>query len=211
MDYDIIIWDFNGTMLNDVQLCYQILNTMLQNHHLPTITLQEYKDVFNFPVKEYYQKVGFDVSNYHEFSLEFMDLYQKASLSCHLYPYLKTILKRIHKKKILQVCLSASQIDNLKMQLQHFKIDSYFDFVLGLDNIHAKSKIQIGTNWLQSQGYENKKILCIGDSLHDLEVAKALNADCILVSYGHFSKHRLLHHQCLVVDHLKELKDYLNL
>lgn len=47
MDYDIIIWDFNGTMLNDVQLCYQILNTMLQNHHLPTITLQEYKDVFN--------------------------------------------------------------------------------------------------------------------------------------------------------------------
>ena len=87
----------------------------------------------------------------------------------------------------------------------------FWNFVLGLDNIHAKSKIQIGTNWLQSQGYENKKILCIGDSLHDLEVAKALNADCILVSYGHFSKHRLLHHQCLVVDHLKELKDYLNL
>ncbi len=211
MDYDIIIWDFNGTIINDVQLCHNILNTMLQNHHLPMVTLEEYKDLFNFPVKDYYQKIGIEGSNYHELSIEFMELYQNASLSCPLYPHLKSILKAIKQKKIIQVCLSASQIDNLKMQLKHFQIDTYFDFILGLDNIHAKSKIHLGQKWIQTHHYENKKILCIGDSLHDLEVATALQADCILMSYGHFSKSRLLNHSCIVMDDLNQLKDYFNL
>lgn len=213
MRYDIIIWDFNGTILDDVNLCHQILNQMLSKHHLPTVTLEEYRNIFGFPVIDYYRKVGFNVDNgeYDKLSVEFMELYQKASLSCPLYTNLVSTLQKIKENNILQVCLSASQIDNLKQQLAHFKIDSYFDFVLGLDNIHAKSKLHLGQNWIQQNHFENKKILCIGDSVHDFEVATTLNADCVLMSYGHFLKHRLEKTNCIVLDDLNALLHYLDI
>ena len=213
MNYDIIIWDFNGTLIDDVQLCHNILNIMLSNHQVKNVTLKEYKDKFTFPVIDYYREVGFQVDgdHYHQLSLEFIELYQTSSLTCHLYPHTLSILKKIKEKGYLQVCLSASQIDNLKAQMHHFKIDSYFDYILGLNNIHAKSKIDVGKNWIKDYRFENKKILCIGDSLHDFEVAKALNADCVLMAHGHISKDRLLNAGCPVLDNFKELSLYLNL
>ena len=35
--YDYIIWDFNGTLINDVDLCFNILNTMLSNRNIKTV------------------------------------------------------------------------------------------------------------------------------------------------------------------------------
>lgn len=211
MKYDIIIWDFNGTLLDDVDFCYGILVKLLTNHNVPLVSKYEYKEKFSFPVIEYYREIGFDVDDgkYNALSIEFMKHYQELSLKCSLYPKIKETLSLIKNLGCIQVCLSASQIDNLKQQLIHFNIDKYFDYVLGLDNIHAKSKIHIGQNWIKEHGYENKKILCIGDSSHDFEVANALNADCVLMSYGHYNKHRLEAHRCPVFDNTDQLVNYL--
>jgi len=56
-----IIWDWNGTLLNDIQLCVQTINEMLDKRNLPLLSVNDYKDVFSFPVKNYYQKIGFDL------------------------------------------------------------------------------------------------------------------------------------------------------
>ena len=206
-----MIWDFNGTLLDDVQLCYEILEQLLKENHLPPASMEKYRNQFYFPVKDYYRDMGFDVSNYDALSKRFMELYQKDCLHCSLYPKIEEVLAKIKEQKILQVCLSASQVDHLKMQLEYFKIDTYFDFILGLDNIYAKSKIKIAQNWLKENHLENQKMLCIGDSTHDFEVAKALNADCVLMSYGHFTKNRLAATHAKVFDHMDELIHYLNL
>lgn len=209
MKYDIIIWDFNGTIIDDVNLCYEILEQLLKENNLPPASLKKYRDEFYFPVKEYYRDMGFDVSNYEKLSKRFMELYQDESLKCDLYPKMVETLKTIKENNVLQVCLSASQVDNLNRQLKHFKIDTYFDFILGLSNIFAKSKLNIAKIWLKDNHLENKKILCVGDSTHDFEVANALNADCALMSYGHFSKDRLLKTKAMVFDNLDELMNYL--
>ena len=55
-----IIWDWNGTLLNDAELALFSINVMLKKRLLPTLSLPEYKQVFNFPVKDYYLRIGFD-------------------------------------------------------------------------------------------------------------------------------------------------------
>lgn len=208
--YDIIIWDFNGTIINDVDLCYEILNKMLKSHNLKTISKSQYKNIFRFPVIDYYRDVGFNVenNNYDNLSNEFIELYQNSSLNCKLYPNIKKALKYFKENHYLQICLSASQIDNLKQQLKHFKIDKYFDVILGLDNTHAHSKIDIGKNFLESNNLVDKKILCIGDSTHDYEVSMALNADCYLMSYGHINKKRLKKVTDKVFSNINEMLNY---
>ena len=59
----IFLWDWNGTLVNDVALCSQLLNSQLQRHgHAPLGGVEEYRRVFRFPIEEYYKDAGFDFS-----------------------------------------------------------------------------------------------------------------------------------------------------
>ena len=62
--YNHIIWDWNGTLLNDRWLCVEAINQALNKRNLPMLTEGKYKDVFSFPVEDYYKKVGFDYINH---------------------------------------------------------------------------------------------------------------------------------------------------
>lgn len=205
MNYDLIIWDFNGTLLDDVHLCYDLLVQLLKKYQLPSVSFTEYKDKFTFPVKDYYLSVGFSEEVYPLVSQQFMKMYQQQYLSCQLYSDVISTLQWIKNQNIQQICLSASQIDNLKQQLQEYQIYSYFDTILGLEHIYATSKLKIIQDWLQKNHFQDKKILCIGDSLHDYEVSQVISADCVLLSYGHFQKKRLLAANVPVFDNLQQL------
>ena len=63
MKYQHIIWDWNGTLLNDAWLFVDIMNGVLSNRKLPLITVDDYRKLFCFPVKDYYKKLGFDLEN----------------------------------------------------------------------------------------------------------------------------------------------------
>ena len=58
--YKGIIWDWNGTLLNDTKLAVESMNKILLKRGLPVLTVERYKHVFTFPVRDYYQSVGFD-------------------------------------------------------------------------------------------------------------------------------------------------------
>ena len=66
--------DFNGTVLNDVDLCLNLLNEMLVEKKKNALNIEEYKNVFTFPIKNYYIKAGFDFNGY---------TYEELERSCH--------------------------------------------------------------------------------------------------------------------------------
>ena len=51
-----IVWDWNGTLLNDVNLCFECINRLLVSKNLdPLINLSAYRDIFEFPIQNYYK------------------------------------------------------------------------------------------------------------------------------------------------------------
>ena len=59
--YTHVIWDFNGTVLDDIGAGLDSLNEMLRDRGLPILRDQAaLQEVFCFPVREYYRRVGFD-------------------------------------------------------------------------------------------------------------------------------------------------------
>ena len=63
MKYTHIIWDFNGTILSDMQICIDSVNEMLSRRELETIPdIEAYRRIFDFPVIDYYRRLGFDFS-----------------------------------------------------------------------------------------------------------------------------------------------------
>ena len=206
-----IVFDFNGTIIDDLDLCLNILNDMLTKEGKKTVSKRKYKEIFRFPIVDYYKLAGFDFKrkSFEELSVDFIEAYQKPSLNCKLQKgFLKT-LKMFKGKGYNLVVLSASQRDNLIEQLEHFKIDKYFDAILGIDNIYAKSKIEIGKKYFLDNKIDTKNTYMIGDTTHDYEVSKALNINSILISKGHESKRRLSLNDAYVCDSFKEAYEYI--
>jgi len=203
-----LIFDFNGTVIDDTDVCIKCENYTIKHYGLnrDELSRDEYLHIFTFPVKDYYEKVGFDwnIHSYEEVGKYWFDWYCKLKDEYSLHDGVVDVLKLSHEKGYQNILLSASNIDALKQQLIDLDIEEYFDEVLAIDNIYAGSKVDIALNWIKDK--DPKDCLMLGDTLHDLEVAREMNVECILISNGHQAKEILLEHHDKVVDDIKEVK-----
>lgn len=192
---DCLVWDWNGTLLDDVQLCVDALNALCAKRNLPRVSLQEYRDTFTFPVIEYYRSVGFDfvAEPFHGPAQEWIAFYAgRVSVDAGLFASARPALEWARAKGLRQIMLSAHQKDMLIHLMREFGVSSYFETILGLDDFDAQSKLEVGRAWLAQSGIKPQSALLIGDTLHDHEVAQALGLPCVLLAQGHQSRERLL-------------------
>ena len=181
-----IIWDWNGTLLNDVQVSFDCLNYILKKYDKPPVpTVDAYRGIFGFPVKDYYARAGIDGELFNEVAPLWMDAYMKNEFSCGLQPGAREALDAFRAAGFRQVILSASKRENLLCQIARFNILPYFDAVLGLSHIYATSKEGIGKDWMAQSRTDPADCVMLGDTLHDADVARALGCRCVLVCGGH--------------------------
>ncbi|MFZ0452211.1 MAG: HAD hydrolase-like protein [Ignavibacteriaceae bacterium] len=206
--YQHIIWDWNGTLFDDVELCHNIINRLLIRNKIEKISLQKYRDIFDFPVKKYYQNVGLDFNktSFEILGKEFMDEYEERKFESSVFNEIKDVLESVRLLGLTQSILSAYHHDSLVKITEHFGIKNYFIGLNGLDNIYAAGKIDIGKEWIKKSGYKKGEVVLIGDTIHDFEVAEAIGTDSILIASGHQSKERLLECGVPVYDDLNSLK-----
>ncbi|MDE6945599.1 MAG: HAD hydrolase-like protein [Anaeroplasmataceae bacterium] len=185
-----IFLDFNGTIIDDVDLCLDLLNQILENQKKEKVSKERYKDIFTFPVQKYYELAGVDFSlnSFTELADWFIKTYQPLSMKCGLFPDIINTFAELKRRGYHLVILSASEKNNLLEQCQNYQIIPYFDAILGIDNIHAAGKVNLALEYMKNENISGDDILFVGDTLHDLEVAKAMHAKCMLVSCGHQSK-----------------------
>jgi len=202
-NYKHIIWDWNGTLINDVWLAVEAMNKMLAKRHLPGIDSKKYKEVFDFPVTEYYLKLGFDFSK--ESFEELINGYYQCFNKCKLNEGVEVVLKKISDMGIHQSILSASKEDVLIEKIRYFGIDKYFCRIMGLENHYAESKVEEGKEWIAELNLNPQDVLLIGDTIHDYDVSKHMGCDCLLVANGHNSYERLAKLGVEVISTLKEI------
>ena len=192
--YKHIIWDWNGTLLNDAWLFVDIMNSVLENRNMDTITVEKYRMIFGFPVEDYYKKLGFDLKkeSFEKSGLEFITKYKKRRYEAKLYPNVKSILSKLSSRNIEHSILSAQHQTLLDDLTTYYNIREYFIEINGLNDYYAHSKIDKGIEWMRTTKLVSKEILLIGDTDHDYEVAQALGTDCLLLSHGHHCHSRLI-------------------
>jgi len=202
-----IIWDWNGTLLDDTGLAVQIMNQMLTRRELLPLSIDSYKSVFTFPVKDYYQKIGFDFQTepFEVPALEFIHIYNNQVKDCSLHLDTLKVLNHFQSIGVKQYILSAMEQEVLNDCLKHFQIDNFFEHVSGLDNFYAASKLANGHRLIAELKLDAKDLVLIGDTVHDFEVATELGCPCILIADGHQSKAVLQATGVLVIDSIQQL------
>ena len=195
-------------MLNDLDLCIDTANVLLKERRMEPITHDSYKALFSFPVKEYYEAIGFDFSE-EDFSIpatQYIDLYNDRVKDCELHEAVIEVLDHFRQREIRQFVLSAMKQDMLNKTLKDNGIHHYFEGIMGLNDHYAASKIGRGKQLITEYNIDPCNATMIGDTIHDFEVAEQLGFNCILIADGHQSKERLLGTGVTVLNDLRELE-----
>jgi phosphoglycolate phosphatase len=210
MKFSTVIWDWNGTLLDDLHLSVRIINQLLEKRSLPVLSTERYREVFTFPVKDYYRKIGFDFDT-EPFEIparEYIDIYNRDVSSCGLQSSATDVLQRLQSKDVRQLILSAMEQNPLVENVKQNNIFPFFEMIRGLDNHYAASKLDNGKQLLEDAAVSPKEVLLIGDTIHDFEVAEAIGCHCLLVANGHQSHERLAETGCELIDSLNEIPNY---
>ena len=214
MKYKYVIWDFNGTVLDDTGLSIRSINKVLKKRNLKELSgLSDLQSVFCFPVKEYYRRLGLDFSKepYEVPADEWVKEYTENMYTATLMPGVFEALKEIKKSDTKQIILSASERNMLIKQIEQLKIADYFDEILGCDNVYAGGKAHIAEEWIENVSREAVfPAVMIGDTDHDYEVAKTLGCDCVLYAGGFMSREKLLKFGVPVFDTMDEIVSYIS-
>jgi len=205
--YKHIIWDWNGTLINDIWLVVEIMNKMLKKRNMPGIDSKKYREIFDFPVIDYYAKLGFNFSkeSFEELTVEFISEYYTRFNECKLFNEVEEVLKKIRDMGIPQSILSASKEDVLIEKIKYYGIDKYFNRIIGLENHYAESKVERGKKWIDELNLNPQDVLLMGDTAHDYDVSKHIGCDCLLIANGHYSYERLAKLGVDVIGTLKEM------
>ena len=210
--YQHIIWDWNGTILNDNSAIVTTVNKLIQKNNLKEIDEQFLVMNHGHPVINLYKIMGFDLSEnkYEILCDEFFESYCELSRNCDLQDGAIELINVFKQRDISQSILSAHPHEYLVYDINHKNLLNNFSEVVGSHNKEAKSKIEYGKEWLNKATHlKDKPILFIGDTDHDFETAQELGVDCVLVAKGVQHKSRLTHLDCPVFDSLVEVNEYL--
>lgn len=208
-----ILWDWNGTILDDFAYNYNIINTLLTTRNLPQISIEKYKTMFCFPIKEFYRKIGFacNPDEYHKLVTDYQQAYEaninKITVTQGIYETIKTV----HSLGIKQIIFSSCNKLTIQHQLSLYNdLAAYFDEIVAQDNDLAVGKESLAKAWAEKLNISWKNALIIGDTYYDQEVANNLGCEYILISSGHQYLKRQGHlHVCDTADEiLKEIKNW---
>ena len=209
MKYTHAIWDFNGTVLDDVDAGIRAVNQLLAARGLPILSdADAYRAVFHFPIKSYYEDLGFDFEkeSYEALAPQWVALYLRFVADAPLYPHVVETLSSLRTRGISLTLLSATEKNMLQGQVRDLGLSGFFDEIHGLDHIHAHSKLSLAHAWREA--HPEAYAFMVGDTEHDFEAAEAMGMDCYLIAGGHQPKERLLATGAKVFDSLREAYEY---
>lgn len=213
MKYEYVIWDWNGTLFNDVQISIDTMNKMLEVKEYPQrLDTDLYKSIFSFPVVDYYIKVGLDFEkhSFDELAQLFIDLYSEVQDSAELFKSVRDVLKYFNSLGLKQSVISVCEKERLYHQISLFDIEDYFDDVIGTDDNYAVTKADIAKKWFADHELNPDKAVFIGDTVHDYEVARAVGCDSILIADGHQSREVLSVTDAVIINCISDIKEIFN-
>ena len=192
----LLIWDWNGTILDDTDLCLRIENELLTERGMRPVTKAWYLANFSFPIRAYYERMGYTFGTESDFdvSAQFMERYTARCPECGLREGVRNVLSEARARGIAQTLLSVTEQSELQIEAARSGVAGFFSEIIGTDDALGFSKVDRAKAYMARIGVDPHDALFVGDTDHDVEAANAVGCACVLLEGGHQSRERLL--QC---------------
>jgi phosphoglycolate phosphatase len=185
------------------------MNAVLHERGLPTLPhVEAYRQVFRFPVQAFYARLGIADIDFRAAAGRYLELFAAHVDQAHLHDDADATLLAIERLGVAQVLISATVPDVLEHQMAPHAVAGHFQQILGITDAYAPSKADVVARWLRSSRHEPGRVLMVGDTNHDEEIAEELGLGFVRFARGHqeppdHDRHPVVRHLRDVVQHVR--------
>lgn len=192
MARDHLVWDWNGTLLNDVDLVVRATNLVFSTIGGRVLTVAEHRLQFRRPVAEFYATVlerVVDADEFDRLDKIFHDAYRDGLTTCALADDATAAMRAWSGTQSL---LSMAPHDDLVPTITAYGLHGSFVRVDGLRTGRGGGpKAEHLVEHLRALDVDAARVVLIGDSIDDADAAAAVGAACVLYTGGFTDADRL--------------------
>jgi phosphoglycolate phosphatase-like HAD superfamily hydrolase len=187
-----VVWDWNGTLLDDLPLVVAATNASIAEYGVTPITAEEHRRDFIRPIADYYAMLlgrAVDEAEFARLDKTFHTAYADGLASCALASDAMTALASgTGTQSLLSMWFHAELVP----AVSRYGLTGYFTRVDGLRaSIGGGSKTPCLITHLAELGLTGPDCVLIGDSVDDSDAAAAVGARCVLYAGGFTGTERL--------------------
>lgn len=185
---DHVVWDWNGTLWDDLPQVHQATNAALWEIGGSSLTLPEYVSLFTRPLPMFYRRaLGRDLSSseWERVNRCYMTSYESNLRMARLATEAIPALELVARNGATQSILSLYPHPALTSLVGELGIAHYFTRVKGLLGTPDQSKIGMFPEHLAvaAPGIPPHRVVMIGDTDDDLAAAQAAGSTGILINH----------------------------
>ena len=187
-----LVWDWNGTLLNDLDLVVACTNTVFASEGGPMVTAEEHRVRFRRPIADYYAEVlgrAVDAAAFGRLDKIFHDAYRVGLTSCEL---ALDAVDAMAAWPGSQSLLSMWFHEELVPAVQTYGLTRRFTRVDGLRaEVGGDRKAESLARHLDELGVDGRSVVLIGDSIDDADAALSVGGRAVLYTGGFTDRARL--------------------
>ncbi|GIJ29338.1 phosphatase [Micromonospora qiuiae] len=187
-----LVWDWNGTLLNDLDLVVACTNAVFVSEGGPTVTAAEHRVRFRRPIADYYAEVlgrAVDGETFGRLDKVFHEAYRLGLTTCQL---AHDAVDAIAAWSGSQSLLSMWFHDELVPAVRTYGLTGRFTRVDGLRaEVGGDRKAESLARHLDELGVDGRSVVLIGDSIDDADAALSVGGRVVLYAGGFTDRTRL--------------------
>ena len=194
----LVVFDWNGVLIEDVVATVAVDKQVFKAFGHKPINLKRYQEIFTMPVKDFFIAAGFTKAEMDKNAVRiqemFHKLYESRIAKIRTRTGAKKLLAFLEERGIDAVILSNHTKESITSHLKRLGIEKYFSRVIAND-IHAtmqtKNKAQKLVEVVRTSSHKKGEMLIIGDSVEEIEAARASGIRAVSITGGYYSERRL--------------------
>lgn len=193
----VIIFDFDGTLVDTVGILFRVLNDLAGQYHYPPIPEEEISKLGDKDIKKLiseHAKIPF--WKLWGFTRRLRERYRFYTDTIQLFPDINEVLGTLQERGYQIGIVSSNSTDTISRVLKKFDILINF---ISTSSIFGKSKTLSAL--ARKYHFDKKEILYIGDEVRDVEACRKSGVDILAVTWGLNSKTTLQKAGAFTINH----------
>ena len=203
----LIIFDWDGTLMDSVGLIVDAMRYAAKKHGL-TVTDEATKSIIGIALVDAFPMLfPNDSDKYDELLATYSEYYVKHCDNDKLFDGVKELISDLHAQGKTLAIATGKKRKGLERVLPNSGIEAFFTTTKTADETAGKPNPLMLEQILVETGTRIEDAVFIGDSIHDIRMANAIQMDSIAVSYGCEKADVLAkENPTLIVDSVEQLK-----
>lgn len=185
MKYRLLVFDWDGTIIDSAATIVECIREASRELGLEVPGRERASHVIGLGLHDAMRMAvpGLPAGRYPEFVASYRKHFLARKDSMQLFDGMRELLNGLSKKYLLAIATGKSR-RGLDRDLEVQNLKPYFVASRCADETNPKPHPAMLTEILEELGVEAQNALMIGDTSHDLEMARAAGVDALAVTYG---------------------------